>query len=421
MTRVQGSPLVGGERAERVGWGFIGGYALAYTGYWLGVMAPVVVTLSLKVTALVGTDAGPGALSLVAGVGALLAMVGQPIWGKVSDRTASRWGMRRPWMVLGVVGGLVAALTLALAPNLPMVLLGFCLYQFFFNATGATLVAVLPDQVPEGQRGVVSGILGVCLPVGLIGATYLVQLVSPDMTLMFLLPAVVAVVVVVAFAAVLKDRRLEPAHRPAFSARELASTFYVNPRRNPDFGWTWASRFLFILAYAFLTTYQTFFLLRELGSSEAEVPHQVFLATLVLSVTTVVASLLGGKLSDLTHRRKIFVLIAAVVYGLGLFVAAGAGELDGFLVAMAIAGFGFGAYLAVDLALVADVLPDPDGAASKDMGVFNIANTLPQSVAPAIAPIILAVGGGSFDVLFGTAGVVAVVAALIILLVRRVR
>ncbi|MER6532035.1 MFS transporter [Streptomyces sp. NPDC001508] len=289
------------------------------------------------------------------------------------------------------------------------------------TAVGSALVAVLPDQVPERQRGVVSGILGVCLPVGLVGATYLVQLASPNMTLMLLLPAVVGAVIVLGFAVVFRDRRLDPTHRPAWSLRELAGTFYVDPRRNPDFGWAWASRFLFILAYSFLTTYQSFYLLNKLGSSEEEVPHQIFLTTLVLSATTVVASLVSGKLSDATGRRKIFVLLAAIIYGAGLFVAAAAGQLSVFLVAMMIAGLGFGAYFAVDLALVADVLPDPGNAASKDMGVFNIASTLPQSLAPAVAPAILAIGSGSYAVLFATAGVTAALAALIILRVRKVR
>jgi hypothetical protein len=58
--------------------------------------------------------------------------------------------------------------------------------------------------------------------------------------------------------------------------------------------------------------------------------------------------------------------------------------------------------MAVDLALVVDVLPDPDGAA-KDLGVLNIAGALPASVAPAIAPVVLAMGGG-YALLYAVAG-----------------
>src|SRR6185437_11835097 len=113
----------------------------------------------------------------------------------------------------------------------------------------------------------------------------------------------------------------------------------------------------FVLAYAFLATYQAYYLLEKIGSSKAEVPQQIFLGTLVQSVVVVAASLIGGKLSDRTGRRKIFVLTASIVYGAAMFVIAIASSFNGFLVGMAIGGLGFGIYVAVDLALVVDVLP----------------------------------------------------------------
>jgi MFS family permease len=149
------------------------------------------------------------------------------------------------------------------------------------------------------------------------------------------------------------------------------------------------------------------------------VPHQIFLATAVQSVVVVAASLVGGRLSDRTGRRKIFVLTASVVYGIAMFVVAVANSFNGFLVGMAIGGLGFGIYVAVDLALVADVLPNKDNA--KDLGVFNIASPLPFSIAPAVAPAILALGGGSYGGLYAFAGICAVLGAVAILPVKRVR
>ena len=87
---------------------------------------------------------------------------------------------------------------------------------------------------------------------------------------------------------------------------------------------------------------------------------------------------------------------------------------------MAIGGLGFGMYMAVDLALVVDVLPDPDHSA-KDLGVINIAGALPFSLAPGIASAILALGGGDYGVLFAVAGVCAILGAVAILPVRGVR
>ena len=404
-----------------VGVGFVALYVLAYLGTILMFLAPLLVSLSLKVNALVGTERAPANLSLVAGVGALLAMFANPFFGHLSDRTTSRLGMRRPWMVVGVLGGSLGTLVVAVAPSIGLVLVGWCIAQVFLNALLAALVAVLPDQVPVTQRGRVAGVLGICLPIASVTGTYLVQLFAPHTLAMFMAPCALGAVLVLVFAAALTDRRLPSTQRPPpWSLRELASTFYVNPRRHADFAWVFTSRFMFVLAYAFLTTYQAYFLLEHVGSPEERVPRQVFIGTLVMSTLVVIASLLGGWLSDVSGRRKVFVGAASAVFGLALFVIAVATAFEGFLVGMAIGGLGFGLYTAVDLALVADVLPDPASAA-KDLGVMNIAGALPSAVAPALAPAILAVSSGSYSVLYAVAGACALLGAGAVLRVKRVR
>ena len=253
---------------------------------------------------LVGSDRAPANLSLVAGTGALLAMVGNPLFGQLSDRTTSRFGRRRPWLVVGLLGGSRGTLVVALAPNVAVVVAGWCIAQLFFNAMLAALVALLPDQVPSAQRGVVSGVLGVCLPVAAVSGTYLVKV----------------------FTGSLSPCSWRPASSPAWSCcssspgwttrtnrassgsrgpwADFARTFYVSPARHADFAWAFVSRFLFVTAYALLTTYQVFFLIDRVGTSDDDVPQRVFLATLVQSVLVIAASLVGGRLSDRTGRRK---------------------------------------------------------------------------------------------------------------------
>jgi MFS family permease len=405
---------------QRVSSGFIVLYTLAFLSTSLLFLAPLLVTLALKVNRLVGIDRAPGSLALVAGAGALLSMFANPFFGKMSDRTSSRWGMRRPWMVIGLVGGSVGVLVVALAPSILFVLIGWCIAQILFNALLAAEVAVLPDQVPEAQRGTVAGVLGICTPVASATGTFLVKLFAGSQLVMFLAPCAIGGVFILVFAAVLKDRHLAAADKPSWSFREFASTFYVAPRKSPDFAWAFTSRFLFVMAYAFLATYQAYYLLHKIGTAAADVPQQIFLGTLVQSAVVVVASLIGGGLSDRLGRRKVFVLSASLVYGVALFVLAVASAFNGFLVGMAISGLGFGIYVAVDLALVADVLPNKSNAA-KDLGVFNIAAALPFSIAPAIAPAILLLGNGSYGVLYTVAGFCAIIGAFAILPVRRVR
>jgi MFS family permease len=250
--------------------------------------------------------------------------------------------------------------------------------------------------------------------------TFLVQLFDQNVLTMLLVPCAVGAVLVLLFVARLTDRRLEPGHKPDWSVREFLATFYVNPRRNPDFAWAFTSRFLLVTAYAFLVTYQAYYLLEHLASSEDDVPHQIYLGTVCQSLALVATALVTGRLSDYVGRRKAFVCAAAVGYGAGLFVVASAGDVSGYLVGMALGGVGFGMYMAVDLALVVDVLPDAHQAA-KDLGVLNIAGALPFSLAPAVAPTIIALGGDSYRVLFGVAGGCAIAGAAAILPVKGAR
>ena len=403
-----------------VGWSFIGLYTLAYTGTSLLFLAPLLVSLALKVNDLVGIDAAPSRLALVTSVGSLLSMLANPLFGRLSDRTSSPRGMRKPWMLVGLSAGSLGILTVALAPNVAVVLVGWCIAQVFFNALLAAMAAVMPDQIPTDQRGVVSGIIAICLPVASVLGTFLVQRFDQNVLSMLLVPCAVGASLVLLFVARLTDRRLEPGHKPPWSLRELVATFYVDPRRNPDFAWAFASRFLLVTAYAFLVTYQAYYLLEHLGSRESDVPHQIYLGTLAQSGALVATALVTGKLSDHTGRRKAFVCAAALVYAIALSVIASAQDIPAYLVGMAVGGIGFGMYMAVDLALVVDVLPDTDQAA-KDLGVLNIAGALPFSLAPALGPAILTLGGDSYRVLFGVAGACAVLGAAAILPVKGVR
>ena len=286
--------------AQPVGWGFISLYTLAYMGTSLLFLAPVLVTLALKVESLVGIKQAPSSLALVAGIGALVAMVGNPFFGRMSDRTASRLGMRRPWMVTGLMGGSLGIGIVAFAPSIPVVLVGWCIAQLFFNALLAAMVAVVPDQVPSVQRGQVSGVLGVCTPIGSVCGTFVVKLFAGSLLAMFLAPCAIGGLFVLLFAVTLNDRRLARADKPKWSLREFAGTFYVNPRKNPDFSWAFTSRFMFVMAYAFLVTYQAYYLLDKIGTAKADVPQQIFLGTLVQAAVIVAASLIGGKISDRT-------------------------------------------------------------------------------------------------------------------------
>lgn len=185
--------------------------------------------------------------------------------------------------------------------------------------------------------------------------------------------------------------------RPRYGWREFLGSFWINPLRFPDFAWVWSSRFLLFTGVALLMTYQDFYLIHQLGCPPAAVPRWIFLSTLVQSGAVAVSSVVGGGLSDASGRRKAFVCSTALIYALALLMIAFATSYTLFLVAMAITGIAQGGYLAADLALVTDVLPERETHAARNFGIFNIASVMPQSLMPAIAPGILLASGGSLQ------------------------
>jgi len=419
-------PLHGGAAvamevpARRVDGRFVALYGLAYMGLWMALLPPILEGLAMRVRQLAPAHAA-GSLSLAVGAGALVALFGNPFFGRLSDRTTSRHGMRRPWLIAGALGGVAGLAVVAQAHSVAQLVTGWCLAQLAYNAELAALAALLSDQVPESQRGTVSGVVNVSLPLGMVGGTFLVQALSDSVAAVFLVPAGIALASALALVWVLPDLRLAAAQRTRYGWREFLGSFWIHPLRFPDFTWTWSSRFLLYAGVAVLLTYQEFYLIRQLGCAPGSVPRWIFLSTLVQSSMVAVFSALVGGLSDAMGRRKVFVAGTALIYALALLLIAFATSLRGFFVGMAITGMAQGAYLAADLALVNDVLPERETHAARNLGIFNIASVLPQLLMPAVAPAILSAGGDSYTVLFVVAAVLVVLGAWAILPVRGVR
>jgi MFS family permease len=395
-------------------------YMLAMIGAYASILTPAIIGLSLKMFEINPEHASQN-LSLVVGIGAVFALIANPLFGRLSDRTASRFGMRRPWLIGGALAGLAALLVTANAQHLGVIVVAWSVAQLAYNAVLAAGLAVLADQVPVRQRGTVSGFLGISIGVGTLAGMFMASLFSSDLFWMFMAPGLAGGVFILLFALKLKDRRLARQDRPKFGFVVLLKSFWVNPVKHPNFGWAWISRFAVLMGIATLTTYQTYFLIQRLGVAPDDVAQRVFIAILVSTVLLVISSTLGGMLSDKLRRRKLFVVIASLLFAVGLYYIAQSESFVHFVIGIAITGLGQGMYFAVDMALVTQVLPSRKDNA-KDLGVINIANSLPQSVAPAIAPVFLAIGGpANYISLFTAAALFALAGALLVLPIRGVR
>ena len=406
--------------ARPVGRVFMAVYGLAYTGLWMALLSPILVGLAMRVRVIDPAHADDS-LSLVVGVGALTALFANPFFGRLSDRTTSRYGMRRPWLIGGALGGAAGLMVVAQAASVAQLLLGWCVTQLAYNAQLAALAAILADKIPASQRGTVSGIVSISLPLGMVCGTFLVQALVDSTLAIFMVPAAIAFACALVLACALQDSRLASVQRAHYGWRGFLGSFWINPLRFPDFAWVWSSRLLLFAGVAVLLTYQEFYLIHQLHCPPGEAPHRIFVSTLVQACMLAAFSLLAGSFSDAVGRRKVFVSSAELVYALALLMIAVTDSYRWFLVGMAITGIAQGTYLAVDLALLNDVLPERETQAARNLGIFNIASVLPQLLMPAIAPGILAASGESFTALFVMAAVLVALGAWAILPVRGVR
>ncbi|MFE6891811.1 MFS transporter [Streptomyces sp. NPDC057694] len=403
------------EPSERVGRGWTAALSLANGAIWVGWYGPLQILLARQ-----SEQFAPGTgmskeslLAWVTGVGAVVSLAANPVFGALSDRTVSRYGRRTPWIVAGAAGGALSLLVLGGANAVWVLFAGWCLVQLTLNAAFAAVTAAVPDRVPRLQRGSVGGWLGAAQILGVVAGTGLAT-VAGGVRAGYVACAVFTVVGVVPYVVRYADLRLGAEARPAWSWRRFAAGFWLSPRRYPDLGWAWLTRFLINLGNALVLLYLFYYLRDRLHYADPD--SGVLILTAVNGVTLLGTVVVGGAWSDRVGRRKPFVLWAGVLMAVATGMLAFWQTWPGAVVAAAVLGVGFGVFTSVDFALMTDVLPAALSR-GKDLGVINIANSLPQVAAPALAaPLVNQLGG--YRVLYLVAAGVGLAGAL---LVRRIK
>ncbi|MET8450681.1 MFS transporter [Streptomyces sp. NPDC005209] len=405
------------EPVERVGRGWTAALSLANGAIWVGWFGPLQILLASQ-----AKDFAPGSgmsketmLAWVTGVGAVVSLIANPLFGALSDRTTARWGRRTPWIVAGSAGGALALLLLAGAGGMGTMTLGWCLVQLTLNAAFAAVTAAVPDQVPRLQRGAVGGWLGAAQILGVVGGTGLAT-AAGGIAAGYAACAVFTVVGVLPYVLRYGDPRLAPRERPPWSWRTFLAGFWLSPRRYPDLGWAWLTRFLINLSNSLVLLYLLYYLRDRLHHDDPD--EGVLILTAVNGLTLLATVVVGGVWSDRTGRRKPFVLWSGALMAVATALLSAWQTWPGAIVAAAVLGIGFGVFTSVDFALMTDVLPKATDR-GKDLGVINVANALPQVAAPALAaPIVTYLGG--YRVLYLVAAVIGLVGAGLVSRIRGV-
>jgi MFS family permease len=402
------------ETPARVGRGFLAGFVLAQIGAYVSFLPLLQILVPLQAAALSPTHKA----ELVAAVsfcGAAVAALSNLAAGWISDRTRWRWGRRRPWIVVGAVATAASYALIAVAASPMALLLAVLVYQLCFNIAFAPLLALIPDRVPDDQKGWVSALAGLGMPIGSAVGSLVVGMALHGRAERFGALAAMVLVTLVPFALLIRDPL--PATLPPRSADAPRTGF------SRDFAFVWLSRCLVLTAFSLGQIYLLFYLQETLGygpgrggGPEADVAR----LAVVFGAADAMAGLLAGRASDRLGRRKGFVVAGAIGMAAGMGGVALAGGWAQALLSYAVLGVGAGIYYAVDLALIAQVLPSARNV-GRDLGLFNLSNTLPQVAAPALAGLLLAHPGASTREVFALAAGLAVAGAVVVAPVRRVR
>jgi MFS family permease len=423
---VQSLALAEPTQHVRVRW--IIGLTLASLGMWMATQTPLQVVLALQLQ-----DITPRhkivALGVATGVGAISSALATPVVGALSDRTAhggrlGRFsGRRHRWTLVMVVLAAICMVLLAEQRTVFGVALLWFLFSGFQNGEYASLSAAIPDHVPVRQRATVSGWVGMPIALGLVlGTVIVVDVLGQDVKSGYIVLAVLMVLLALPFVLFTPDHPLAPQDRERFEWRRVASAYWLSPKAHPDFGWAWLTRFLTSLAIAMGTLYLLYFLRDAVHYARLFPGHTAADGLLILIVIytacVVFTSIVGGIISDRRGRRKMLVTISGLLMAAAALLLTFWETWPAALLAAVLFGMGYGAYIAVDQALITQVLPKAHDRA-KDLGIINIAIVCPGAIGALIAAPLVSLAG--YPALFGATAVVAIAAAIGVWQIKSVR
>jgi MFS family permease len=357
---------------------------------------------------LVGPADKGKALSLLEGIGTVMAVVWQPMMGAVSDRTRSRFGRRRPFIFGGTVADVVCLVGLALSGSYWLLVVFYFLLQTASNTAQGPYQGLQPDVVPEAQRGTASGYYGLANLVGILSGTVVagVILSAADTRAAFVSIALLLVATMLVTVLLVPDR-VQPTREAFGSPREVVVATFTTPLHHPPFLWLMGSRLLILMGIVGIQSFALFFFTDAffLGDSHGATTATTAVVGLVVGLAILV-TWPAARLSDRVGRRPLIVA-GGLLATMGTLVLLFAGyrwlpdvllrpladvlglpeQVAQTLVAGALVGAGLGAFLSVDWAFITDVIPRDQ--AGLFFGFSNIATAGAGVIARFLAGFLL--------------------------------
>lgn len=358
-----------------------------------------VLILPKRMEALFGPAAAGLGLGLLTVAGVVVAVLVQPTVGAISDFAVTRWGRRKPFIVIGSVLDVVFLVAVAAADTFMAVVVALVLLQFASNFAQGPFQGYLPDLVPARQVGRASGLMGVMIifggmvGVGIAGIGYLqlqTGMAEPLVRSALFWPTVALGVVEAATMVVLTlsvdEGRAAPSRGGRSWLRIGLSAWGTDILRERSYVWLLLSRLCYLAMPGVITSYAVFVLERSFRLEPSVAGPFLLINGLVVALATAVATLPAARLSDRIGRKKVIYL----AYGLGAVGVAGvalAPAVELVVLALLPIGFSAGAFLVVDWALMTDIIPK--ATSGRYMGISNVATASSGPIGLALAGVVL--------------------------------
>ena len=351
-------------------------------------------------------------LGLLSGAGLILAIIVQPVAGAISDRSGYRWGRRRPYILLGTIATLLLLPGIGLAGSYVAIVVVYCLLQIGSNTVQGPHQGFIPDLVPEGRRGLASGVKNLFEVVGgvallrLIGLFMDHYLAGEGASWLWLSLGIVAVVLLGAMVATVLTVRERPAGDSALpslvapfrsfgifvqtwspSVWPVISRLRLFILEHPDFTWFLLSRLLILMAFAIMQRFTIYYMRDVVGiASPAALTADLLM---VVGIGMLAAVYPAGRLSDRLGRRPIGVF-SGLLGALGIALLFFADSYSLILVSGGLLGVASGAFLSSNWALATDLVAR--GEEARYLGLTNLATA-------GAAALVLFIIGPAIDLL----------------------
>jgi len=366
--------------------------------YWLGLSSIFaglnsIMAGRLEFAGLVDKHEAGRALFLISISGAIIAVIVQPTIGSISDYTISRWGRRKPYILIGSILDLAFLIGIASSNTLVAIAAFIALLQFSSNFAQGPFQGYVPDLVPAAQVGTASALVGLMQVLGNVAGFVIGGIATATNNFGIGLEALGVLELVTMLSVVFRVREgPPPKSRNGRPWRAIAAEAWgTDILRERSFLWLVASRLAILMGGSVLVQLATFYLARSMGLNQTDTGLVLIPMVGLVAVGTVASVVPAARASDRIGRKPV-IWASCALGATGLAIVAVAPILPLAFLGALLYGISAGTFLAVDWALMTDIIPK--ASSGRYMGLSNVATASSGVLALAIGGTLMDIVGG---------------------------